>query len=153
MLKRAPTEKATRQSKILVVDDNVDGLTPIKEMLGEFSWQVITCANGQEAVQKATEERPQLILLDPVTQASNGYQTLKYLRRNSDLKDIPVVMCTGISGDESEQAADPDDESSWVKSQALIIVKSGKGGSCNIISHRLLLTLAAIVEEQDCILV
>ena len=153
MLKRSPPRKATQASKILVVDDNVDGLTPIKEMLGEFSWQVITSANGEEAVQKAAEERPQLILLDPVTQASNGCQTLKYLRRNSDLKDIPVVMCTGISADESEQAADPEEESSWVKSQALIIVKSSNSGSCNIISHRLLLTLAAIVEEQDCILV
>jgi len=140
-------------SRILVVDDNVEGLTPIKEMLGEFAWQVITSANGQEAVQKATEERPQLILLDPLTQAANGYQTLKYLRRNADLKDIPVVMCTGISAEDSERAADSEGESSWVKSQALIIVKSSNGGSCNIISHRLLLTLAAIVEEQDCILV
>ena len=153
MLKRSSPKKAPQPSKILVVDDNVDGLAPFVEMLEEFAWQVITSANGEEALLKATEERPQLILLDPVTQGSNGYQTLKYLRQNSDLKDIPVVMCTGISADESDQTADPEEESSWVKSQALIIIKSGKGGSCNIISHRLLLTLAAIVEEQDCILV
>ena len=145
MLKRSPPKKTPQASKILVVDDNIDALGPIEEKLREFDWQIITSTNGKKALQKATEEWPNLILLDPITQASNGYQTLKYLRQNSDLKDVPVVMCTGISGDEPEPNA--------VKSQALIIVKSSNGGSCNIISHRLLLTLAAIVEEQDCILV
>ncbi len=58
MLKRSSPKKAPEPSKILVVDDNVDGLAPFVEMLGEFAWQVITSANGEKALLKATEERP-----------------------------------------------------------------------------------------------
>ena len=143
MLTLSRTKKAAQQSKILVVDDQPESIHTIQEMLEDCDWQVITTANGEEAVQKAKDERPHLILLDPMTQAMNGYKTLKCLKRNPALKDIPMVMCTGESGQSAEG-----------NKRALIVVKGGRSsGSCNIISHRLLLTLAALVEQQDCILV
>ena len=147
MLTRSRTKKATQQSKILVVDDQPESILAIQEMLEDCDWQVITAANGEEAVQKATDERPHLILLDPMTQAMNGYKTLKCLKKNPALKDIPMVMCTGESGQSAEGPQDP------LNKRALMIIKGSSSGSCNVISHRLLLTLAALVEQQDCILV
>ncbi len=147
MLTRSRTKKATQQSKILVVDDRPQSTEAIGAMLEGCDWQVITATNGEEAVQKATDERPHMILLDPMTQAMNGYKTLKCLKKNPALKDIPMVMCTGESGQSAEGPDDP------LNKRALMIIKGSNSGGCNVISHRLLLTLAALVEQQDCILV
>lgn len=96
MLELFKSKKKTGQAKILVVDDEPDLVSTIQCRLEWCNCEVITAANGREGLEKAANERPDLILLDTNMPVMNGHEMLKHLRGNSDLKDIPVIMVTVI---------------------------------------------------------
>jgi len=62
-------------------------------------YQVITAADGEEALQKAEIESPDLILLDVVLPAKNGLEACKILKEKVKTRDILVVMCTVLGRD------------------------------------------------------
>jgi len=138
------SKKAIRQSRILVVDNDPDSGSSIQQFLQACDWDIVCATHEQGAVEEAIQEKPTLILLDPVSQSVHNYDTLRFIKQNPALKDVPVVMCTGFS-DTGRRA---DDTGS---SHALMIVKANTK-SCHVISHRLLHTLLGLVEQQDCIL-
>ena len=135
MLGLGGTKKASRQAKILVVDNDPDSGSSVQQLLQSCDWDIVSTTHGKEAAQEAIQERPTLILLDPKTQSVHNYDTLKSIKQRPELKDIPIVMCTGSSD----------------SGHALMIVKANTK-SCHVLSHRLLSTLLRLVEEQDCIL-
>jgi len=96
MLELFKSKKKTGQAKILVVDDEPDLVSTIQCRLEWCNCEVITAANGREGLEKAENDRPDLILLDTNMPVMNGHEMLKHLRGNSDLKDIPVIMVTVI---------------------------------------------------------
>jgi twitching motility two-component system response regulator PilH len=144
MLGLCGSKKATRQSRILVVDNEADSESSIQQWLRRNDWEVACTTHEKEAVQEAIQERPALILLDPMTQSVNNYDTLRLIKQNPQLKDIPVVMCTG-SSEGGHRSGGPG------SGHALMIVKAN-AKSCHVISHRLLCTLLHLVEQQDCLL-
>lgn len=89
--KRKPT-----QAKILVVDDEPDYVSTIQCRLEWCHYEVITAADGQEGLEKAVNEKPDLILLDTSMPVMDGHEMLERLRKNPDLKDIPVIMVTAL---------------------------------------------------------
>lgn len=96
MLEVFKSKKKTGQAKILIVDDEPDLVSTIQCRLEWCNCEVITAANGREGLEKAENDRPDLILLDTNMPVMNGHEMLKHLRGNSDLKDIPVIMVTVI---------------------------------------------------------
>jgi CheY-like chemotaxis protein len=144
MLGLCGTKKASRQARILVVDNDPDSGSSIQQLLQSCDWDIACTTHGKEAVEDAIRERPTLILLDPKTQSVHNYDTLRFIKQNPKLRDIPVVMCTGSSdtGHRSENTG---------SGHALMIVKANTK-SCHVLSHRLLSTLLRLVEQQDCIL-
>lgn len=96
MLELFKSKKKTGRAKILVVDDEPDLVSTIQCRLEWCNCEVITAANGREGLEKAENDRPDLILLDTNMPVMNGHEMLKHLRGNSDLKDIPVIMVTVI---------------------------------------------------------
>ncbi len=96
MLELFKSKKKTGQAKILVVDDEPDIVDTIQCRLEWCNCEVITAVNGREGLEKAANDRPDLILLDTNMPVMNGHEMLKHLRGNSDLKDIPVIMVTVI---------------------------------------------------------
>jgi len=144
MLGFCGTKKKTRQSRILVVDNNPDSGSCIQQLLQCCDWDIVCTTHEKKAVEEAIQAKPTLILLDPMTQCAHNYDTLKLIKQNPTLKDIPVVMCTGSSTNSRVS----DDGSS---AHALMIVKANTK-TCHVISHRLLSTLLQLVEQQDCIL-
>ena len=144
MLGLCGTKEKTRQSRILVVDNNPDSGSCIQQLLPGFDGDLVCTTHERKAVEEALQARPTLILLDPMTQCAHNYDTLKFIKQNPSLKDIPVVMCTGSSTNSRVSA----DSSS---AHALMIVKANTQ-TCHVISHRLLSTLLQLVEHQDCIL-
>ena len=93
-------KKKTVQPKILLVDDEPGYVSSLQRRLELCEYEVITAANGQEGFEKAAEEKPDLILLDINMPIMNGHETLELLRSHPELKDIPVIMCTGRFGAE-----------------------------------------------------
>ena len=83
-----------RRKKILLVDDSSTILMMEKFILRNDPYILITASNGEEAVQKAALEKPDLILLDVVMPRMSGFEACRLLRDNPDLKDTPVIMVT-----------------------------------------------------------
>jgi twitching motility two-component system response regulator PilH len=82
-------------ARILVVDDSPTDRTLISAPLLAGGFEVITAQDGEEALSKATSERPDLILLDVVLPRQNGYQVCRSLKRNPASSHIPVILLTG----------------------------------------------------------
>ncbi len=80
--------------RILVVDDSPTELKLMCAPLSEQNYEIITAGNGEEAVEKALNEHPDLIVLDVVMPKMNGFQACRKIKQNSVLKNIPVIMLT-----------------------------------------------------------
>jgi two-component system alkaline phosphatase synthesis response regulator PhoP len=87
------------KGKILVVDDEVYILHILDFSLGAEGFEVITANNGELAIEKAKQERPDLIVLDIMMPVLDGYETCRRLKRLSETKEIPVVLLTAKGRD------------------------------------------------------
>ncbi len=81
-------------SKILVCDNNDHILEFVKSELESEGHEVVTALSGRECIEKALEVKPDYIFLDMVMPGMDGWETLKELKNNVELKDIPVSMIT-----------------------------------------------------------
>ena len=88
-----------QKGKILVVDDEVYILHILDFSLGAEGFDVITANNGEVAIAKAKQERPNLIVLDIMMPVLDGYETLKRLKADQETKDIPVILLTAKGRD------------------------------------------------------
>ena len=83
--------------KILVVDDSLTSQMWQRMILGQEQYTVVTANDGQEGVERAVSERPDLILMDVVMPGLNGFQATRAISRDPETKSIPVIMCTSKS--------------------------------------------------------
>lgn len=80
--------------KILIVDDDVDSLKLIGLMLQRNGYEVIAAQTGGQALAKATNDLPDLIILDVMMPDMNGYDVCRRLRANPVTQEIPIIMFT-----------------------------------------------------------
>jgi twitching motility two-component system response regulator PilH len=80
--------------RIMVVDDSPTERHVLNEFLTRKGFEVIIAENGEQAIEKAKAEMPDLILMDVVMPGINGYQATRTITRNDSTRDIPVIMCT-----------------------------------------------------------
>lgn len=88
--------------RILIVDDvpaNIESLAAV--FLDDYELTITT--NGQDAVEIAVSEHPDLILLDIIMPKMNGYEVCETLKRNPITQDIPIIFITA-KGDEQDEA-------------------------------------------------
>ena len=91
--------------KILVVDDSRTALMMEREILEKSTkYQCVTAADGQEAVEKAQQEQPDLVLMDVVMPRMNGFEACKMMRQQPSTREIPIVLVT-TRGEESYMEA------------------------------------------------
>jgi len=82
------------RQKILIVDDELDTLIPLKRTLEIGDYQVIEASNGMEAIEKTRSEQPDLILLDLMMPGMDGIEVCKVLKEDPSTGDIPIIMLT-----------------------------------------------------------
>lgn len=82
--------------KILLVDDDPLIIRMFQTKLTKDGYNVSLAFNGEEAIIKAKKDKPDLILLDLMMPKMNGIETLKQLKKDSDTKNIPVVILTNL---------------------------------------------------------
>ena len=97
MLGMFKSKKQTTQAKILLVDDEPDLVSTVQYRLKFFHFDVVTAANGKEGLEKAADDKPDLILLDTNMPIMNGHEMLEHLRNSPELKDTPVIMLTALA--------------------------------------------------------
>lgn len=88
-------------AKILVAEDEADIRELIVFSLTFSGFEVIAVADGEEAVQKALQEKPDLIILDVLMPKMSGYEACAVIKQSYELKDVPVVILSA-KGQESE---------------------------------------------------
>jgi len=91
-----------RKNSVLVVDDEMSNLQILSHILGA-DYTIYTAKNGPNAIGKAREYAPDLILLDIIMPEMDGYQVLAELRSAEATEKIPVVFITGLSSIEDEK--------------------------------------------------
>ena len=84
---------------ILVVDDSPTDLRVITAPLLERGYRIITAVDGEEALEKAVEEKPRLIVLDVILPKKNGFQVCRQLKTSPQTEDIRILMLTSKSQD------------------------------------------------------
>jgi CheY-like chemotaxis protein len=91
--------------KVLVVDDSKTALLMEREILEKRTpYECVTASDGREAVEKAKQEQPDLILMDVVMPRMNGFEACKAMREQPGTRDIPIVLVT-TRGEESYMEA------------------------------------------------
>ena len=63
-------------------------------MLTRNGFSVRTAENGEEAMRRLADDKPDLILMDVVMPGQNGFQLTRAITRNPRFADVPVIMCT-----------------------------------------------------------
>ncbi len=88
-----------KKGKVLVVDDEVNITQILEFSIGAEGFDVITAQNGEEAIEKARREQPDLIILDIMMPKIDGYEACRILKANPLTKNIPVVLLTAKGRD------------------------------------------------------
>lgn len=88
--------------KILIVEDNEDNLYLLEFLLKRNGYDVIIARDGLEAVKKAINEKPNIILMDIQLPRMNGYEATKEIREKG-LKDIPIIAVTSYAMSKDRQ--------------------------------------------------
>jgi two-component system alkaline phosphatase synthesis response regulator PhoP len=87
------------KGKILVVDDENYILHILDFSLGAEGYEVITAEDGEEAICKARDERPDLVVLDVMMPKLDGFEVCRTLKRDPDLNGTPVILLSAKSRD------------------------------------------------------
>lgn len=85
--------------KILIVDDDAVVVKYLKALLEDNGYDTCTAADSQEGLAALREEKPDLITLDLEMPGEWGPRFYRKLRQDKALRDIPVVVISGIDGD------------------------------------------------------
>lgn len=83
--------------RILIADDEPAVLKVMTKRLEQFEFDVLGAVDGEEALIMIQHERPDLIILDVMMPKKNGYEVCSILKRDENLRMIPVIMFTAKS--------------------------------------------------------
>jgi two-component system, cell cycle response regulator DivK len=87
---------------ILVVEDQEDNRQILRDLLGSAGFRIVEAHDGAQALTVARSQRPDLILMDIQLPLVDGYEATRSIKREPELKHIPVIAVTSyaLSGDE-----------------------------------------------------
>jgi len=105
-----------RQPVVLIVDDNSDSRLIIRAALRKYPYLFLEAQNGEEGIQIAQEQNPDLIIMDVMMPGISGYEALKQLKNDTSTKHIPVLIVTALASmDEKIIALELGAEGLWAK--------------------------------------
>jgi twitching motility two-component system response regulator PilH len=88
---------------ILIVDDSATDRQYLSDLLAKNGYKVSTAESADEALAKARQLRPDLVLMDVVMPGQNGFQATRTLSKDEATKQIPVIICTS-KGQDTDRA-------------------------------------------------
>ncbi len=82
---------------VLIVDDVPDNLSVLHDALDEFGYTVLVATNGEQALQRAAQALPDIILLDAMMPGLDGFEVARRLKADPATSAIPIVFMTGLT--------------------------------------------------------
>jgi len=92
--------------KILLVDDEQDLVMMVEMRLQSEGYEVITANDGQEGLEKAKKESPDLVILDVMMPKMDGYKVCGLLKADTRFNKIPIIMFTARAQQEDQQMSE-----------------------------------------------
>lgn len=83
---------------VLIAEDHEDSRDALRTLLDALGYRVLVAQNGAEAVDVALAERPDIILMDMMMPAVDGFQATRTLRAHPDFRQVPIVAITAMEG-------------------------------------------------------
>jgi DNA-binding response OmpR family regulator len=84
------------KNKILFIEDESALQETFGDLLSREGYEVIKALDGDSGLRLAKSEKPDLILLDLILPRMNGFEVLEGIRKEDDIKDIPVIILTNL---------------------------------------------------------
>jgi len=81
-------------ARILIVDDSPTDTHVLKTMLERNGYETFSVASGEEGIEKAKEEKPDLVLMDVVLPGISGFQATRQIAKGAETSSIPVIIVT-----------------------------------------------------------
>ena len=88
---------------ILIVDDSATDRQYLSDLLAKNGYKVSTAQSADEALAKAKQLRPDLVLMDVVMPGQNGFQATRTLSKDEATRQIPIIICSS-KGQETDRA-------------------------------------------------
>jgi len=124
-----------KKNNLLIVDDENANLKVLSHILGT-EYTIYTATNGANAIQKAKELQPDLILLDIIMPEMDGYETLSTIKKTEEIHKIPVIFITGLDSVEDEEKGLSLDAADYItKPFSVPIVKLRVRNQIQIVNH------------------
>ena len=79
---------------ILVVEDTPSTRDLICNYLRKSGYQVVEANNGKDALTKALNQKPDIVVTDVIMPEMNGFELCRSLKKNPDTQNLPIVLCT-----------------------------------------------------------
>jgi len=88
--------------KILIVDDDPTNVKLLAAKLYELNYTILKAYGGEEALQKAKSETPDLVLLDVMMPGMNGFEVTAQMKNCAETSDIPIILVTALDGSDNK---------------------------------------------------
>ncbi len=92
-------------NKILIVDDTAELLFFLDYIFQRNGFEVVTTANGGEAIRLAKETNPDVLLVDVMMPGIDGLEVCKQLRQDAEMHEVPILLYSAAVGEEIRQKA------------------------------------------------
>ena len=83
---------------ILLAEDHLDSREAMRALLEAHGYRVVEASNGREAVERALEERPDLVLMDIMMPEMDGFEATRVLRSQESTSGLPIIAVTAMDG-------------------------------------------------------
>ncbi|HOZ36566.1 MAG TPA: response regulator [bacterium] len=90
-----------KRKKILIIEDEASLLYALQSQLSVNGMETLVAADGEKALSLIFKEKPDIIVLDIILPKINGWELLKKIKANKTTKNIPVVIISNLSDDDS----------------------------------------------------
>ena len=92
-------------TKILYVEDNEDNVYMLSRRLKRKGFDIVVAVDGEQGVEMASTEKPDLILMDLSLPKMDGWTATKHIKNNDELKSIPIIALSAHAMEEHKQRA------------------------------------------------
>ena len=94
---REPVLMARNHAAILLVEDNESNIQVVRDYLQDYGYRVVVAQNGMDALEKAEQEFPSLILMDVQMPEMDGLEAIRLLRINRRFTSTPIIALTALA--------------------------------------------------------
>jgi CheY-like chemotaxis protein len=95
-LQASSSDAIPQVGRILIADDNIQNRELLEAYLADEGHEILMAADGRQTVDVATEQQPDLILLDIMMPKLSGYEVCEKLKADERTKNIPILMVTAL---------------------------------------------------------